>query len=695
MRATEKQEQLLLLEQLVQRAGITVPWVINSLLSLKLRWNDLLYSALSGYVTTAIEEIQPYLLQFNAPESQEEMPGELRLGSLANGSGIQCLLPRERLSQHIFIAGMSGSGKTTLALTLAEQAHLNGICVKIVDPKADDYIKLAHKYPDFHVLNWRDLRFNPLTPPPNVPQDIWFQTFVGHMSQAFNFWQGGEALLLRLLTKLQQSDNRLALPELRSALYNRKGFGPKDAAVISTVSSRVQMLLDLFGVVITTESTMLEQLAQKNLILSTTGLLGEADSWLSEFLFLWEYFFRVFNPDKCHPLLFNFDECQHRLFSSEKERKLQKLGASLISQLVDQARAMNLGICSLSQEPSTVIKALLNNSFCKIAFHLGSGSEIKTMKEAMGLTNEQADALHYLETGEAIVRTAGGFLDAFPVKCDNFNAARELSGRDFQEHQASLRTKLYEESQIQSERQTGSGSQEKRSKPESQQGRRAAKQEHVLKSCSEQDSESHRPLDKLKPVLQVWLNLPTPFLTQGQIFEHAGITSGSTQSQLKKLALRYELIREHKLQMKRTKASVWEPLEKAYQVVGLEKPALKSKGGFLHQFIAHHVKTWAQKQGYKAEIEAMLADGKAVDLLLDDGNERVVVEIAVSLPLEKELSNIRKDFSSNPAPSGLIMVVTDSKANKHLEQLIASDETTAPYRNKIQIKLAGKFLAES
>ena len=207
---------------------------------------------------------------------------------------------------------------------------------------------------------------------------------------------------------------------LHSIQSERRGFGQKDAMIKSTVVSRLQMMLHLFGETISTESNMLQILHSTPVIISTSGLMTESESWFTEFLLLWEYMYRVYNPNERELTLHVYDECQHRLFSSEKERNIQKIGSSVISKLVDEARAMNIGIVSLSQEPSTLIKATLNNSWLKVAFHLGSGTEIKVMQDAMGLTEEQAELLHYLEPGEAIARMAGGFMDPLPVLFDEF-----------------------------------------------------------------------------------------------------------------------------------------------------------------------------------------------------------------------------------------------------------------------------------
>ena len=94
-----------------------------------------------------------------------------------------------------------------------------------------------------------------------------------------------------------------------------------------------------------------------------------------------------------------------------------------------------------------------------------------------------------------------------------------------------------------------------------------------------------------RKVLPVWLNLKTPFLSQQEILDLLNITSGSIISRTKKELKINGYIKTHKLQIGKTHSSVWEPTEKAYKLVSLTKPKWESKGGYLHQFIAHHLKT--------------------------------------------------------------------------------------------------------
>ena len=162
-------------------------------------------------------------------------------------------IKKNKLTMHVLAVGTSGSGKTNFGKILVEQAYLNGIkSIKISDPKGDDYKEIAMKYNDFLLLRWDDLRFNPLTPPPNVPRNEWHQTIVGHMSQCFNFWEGAESILLKLLEKNSSDKKEPTIVDLLRTLENEKPrYRQKDYMVMATVASRLELMLHTLGKVIT------------------------------------------------------------------------------------------------------------------------------------------------------------------------------------------------------------------------------------------------------------------------------------------------------------------------------------------------------------------------------------------------------------------------------------------------------------
>ncbi len=71
------------------------------------------------------------------------------------------------------------------------------------------------------------------------------------------------------------------------------------------------------------------------------------------------------------------------------------------------------------------------------------------------------------------------------------------------------------------------------------------------------------------------------------------------------------------------------------------------KGGAVHQYFQQTIKYYAERQGYKVEIEKHLGGQKTIDLSLENGNENVAIEISISTEADDELENIKKCLSAN------------------------------------------------
>jgi len=437
---------------------ISHPFVRNSLYRLSMAWDKQLAGMLHSYLVTYFDGSALFDNVFDAPKLGD-LDGELYLGEVIGNEGLIFQYDVEKLPMHVLATGTSGCGKTNFSKKLIEQAYDAGIpSIKISDPKSE-YEDIAKKYPDFFLFRWNELRFNPLTPPPNVPEREWDQTIVGHMAQSFNFWEGAQSLFLKLISTQRQKGKCPTFFDLLDAVNNYKHkFYYKDLVTMSTVASRLELITHALGDMVSANTDMLPYLNTKHYILQTSGLMSEMESWLLEFLLIWEFYYRLFNPTDQELTLHVYDECQHRLFNSEKERNVKKIGSSMISMLVDEARSLNIGIVALSQEPSELIKGVLNNSYLKLVFHLGSGTEIKTMSSAMGLDSEQEKALHHLETGEAIIRMAGGFTEAFPAQIHLFEDVDIGNAQGFRVKQEQMKKDLYKDCDIQSGEQAGESS---------------------------------------------------------------------------------------------------------------------------------------------------------------------------------------------------------------------------------------------
>lgn len=194
-------------------------------------------------------------------------------------------------------------------------------------------------------------------------------------------------------------------------------------------------------------------------------------------------------------------------------------------------------------------------------------------------------------------------------------------------------------------------------------------------------------------ILRFWLSCQCIYLFQSELLKKAGIYGGAKGAQIKKFFVRMGWIIVHTLQKGKSFLSIWEPTEKAINLVGNGKVRPRSKGGgYLHDFSNKHIEQYGVRNDYRVELEFLLANGKSVDQVHSKNNELVFYEICMSPPLEKEISNLIKDFSTDLKPDQAIIACKDGKMKKILEKMIESNTELAVYRDRIRVCLAGDFV---
>ena len=79
-------------------------------------------------------------------------------------------------------------------------------------------------------------------------------------------------------------------------------------------------------------------------------------------------------------------------------------------------REFGESIIVIDQEPSKLSKSIIANTNCKITFNLGSGSDIKELSYAMGLSKEEEQAIDQLKTGHAILKIKDRFIEPIHIE---------------------------------------------------------------------------------------------------------------------------------------------------------------------------------------------------------------------------------------------------------------------------------------
>jgi len=136
-----------------------------------------------------------------SPE-KEEINGEIKIGKVFQGNKelYDFGISKEELNQHMLIVARSGFGKTTLIIQIMRQLIENKIPFIVFDYKRD-YRHLIRHFQELVVLSWRDLRINPLEPPPGVSFQEWKQQFLNIFGHVQAVWHGSTQYLLEAIDK--------------------------------------------------------------------------------------------------------------------------------------------------------------------------------------------------------------------------------------------------------------------------------------------------------------------------------------------------------------------------------------------------------------------------------------------------------------------------------------------------------------
>ena len=260
-----------------------------------------------------------------SPE-KNEINNEIKIGKVFQGNkelhnfGIS----KEELNQHMLIVARSGFGKTTLIVQIIKQLIENKIPFIAFDHKRD-YRHLIRHFPELVVLSWRDLRINPLEPPPCVSFQEWKQQFLNIFGHVQAVWHGSTQYLLEAIDKAIEEKKRLVtLEDVYKKVVEANETTKKMQEYASVVETRLYGLLSKLGETINNERTLIymEKLLQLPVVIELDGLGRDEASILALWLFYWIYAYRKAKSIRgklLHVLI--IDEAK-RIFTASEQYRL-------------------------------------------------------------------------------------------------------------------------------------------------------------------------------------------------------------------------------------------------------------------------------------------------------------------------------------------------------------------------------------
>jgi hypothetical protein len=304
---------------------------------------------------------------------------------------------RRALLRHTLLVGATGSGKTNHAYHIIREAmsgsapgEREASCL-VIDVKKE-YRRLAKVLKgEVKVLAVGDdppVRFNPLSPPPGVPDDLWDRAFADVFTRAYGLSEPSRRILHDSLAALREGTEEQPTPrELELQVAKFESGSPREQSSRRSLESRLHLINDgPMG-----RSLNTEQALDIPRVRGTTVFeIGRVDSlhdqrFLAEVLLmqLWQY-------DKAHAT--DEEEAMRRLivveeahrYLSEERPPAQRGDRTLLELAIAEARRYGWAFVIIDQMPLLLSRYVWDNAGTVLAHRLANMESLAVVKSALG-----------------------------------------------------------------------------------------------------------------------------------------------------------------------------------------------------------------------------------------------------------------------------------------------------------------------
>jgi len=255
-----------------------------------------------------------------------DYPGRFTIGQDPDGRPVG--LTDRQLNEHMLVVGRSGAGKTTFFYNVMDLLNDDGVPFLAFDFK-NDYRAVADDL-DLTVINWRDLKFNPLQPPPGVSTEKWAEVMadtwthaMGLLNASRNYFLGRLRRLYGLYHEAIDEGRYPTLYELRDLArahdipYASPRYNYKERLVNRT-NGMLAFSGDIFDC---SRGHPIEELLDRNVVLELQDPNRDVQTFMVEALLTWIFYYRDAQDHRDrglrHAVL--FDEAKH-VFDVQREQ---------------------------------------------------------------------------------------------------------------------------------------------------------------------------------------------------------------------------------------------------------------------------------------------------------------------------------------------------------------------------------------
>ncbi|MCF8070056.1 MAG: hypothetical protein K9L30_15855 [Desulfobacterales bacterium] len=300
---------------------------------------------------------------------------------------------------HVLVAGLTGSGKSVLMKLLFSQAlqkhaKYNENIRCWIFSKNDEMRELLEINKELLIVDFTNIKLNPLEPPKNISRQAWIGIFVD-LWQSFRLWEGSKSYLIDCLHKLYKNIKNPDLHDLYNLILNRKPkkFSSRISMYKDGILVKLQGLIhSQLGKVFKTSKysnnrkSHISNLVDTNVVFEVLNFTSEQNIFMTNYLLTYLYVHKLHNSSE----LINWVAIDDAnvIFDASLEKRYD-LGLPIIHQLLSEVRKSKINIFGFTQVPSQCGTSIHSNSAIKIMFPLSNGVDREFMYRSMGITSKE------------------------------------------------------------------------------------------------------------------------------------------------------------------------------------------------------------------------------------------------------------------------------------------------------------------
>jgi muconolactone delta-isomerase len=205
-------------------------------------------------------------------------------------------VPLEATREGILVTARSGHGKTRLIYSVVGSLINLGLNFVIWDIK-DDHMELARIYSCVFVVNWNDLKFNPLTnAPKGMKIEMWWRKVWEIFCHSFGILIASSSYILEKLEELYEDrKGTVMFNDLYQFLKSASEQSKRRDEYLSVAENRIYTVNQALGDVLNCKYGFeVSEIFSQKIVIRLRGLDNSMQGFLVQILLMHEFYSRMY-----------------------------------------------------------------------------------------------------------------------------------------------------------------------------------------------------------------------------------------------------------------------------------------------------------------------------------------------------------------------------------------------------------------